>query len=82
MGRISHLVVDECHHLLASSYGSIFASLRASPSLRYCLGAYRYVPLLTYASIFASLRASPSLNYYCGAYRYVPLLTRGLLAVD
>ena len=36
--RVTHLVVDECHHLLAASYGAIFASLQRSAALQYCLG--------------------------------------------
>jgi hypothetical protein len=36
--KVTHVVVDECHHLLATSYGSIFSTLRRCARIQYCLG--------------------------------------------
>lgn len=35
---ITHVCIDECHHLRADTYASIFKTLRAAPSMRYCMG--------------------------------------------
>jgi hypothetical protein len=35
---VTHVVIDECHHLLAETYRSIFDTLRCSERVRYCVG--------------------------------------------
>jgi superfamily II DNA or RNA helicase len=37
-GQITHVVVDECHHLLAATYRQVYESLMSAPALRYMLG--------------------------------------------